>query len=135
MESDILSLPNIHWLGPRDYSQLPNYLRHFTVATIPFLINNITLATSPIKLFEYMAAGKPIVTSDLPECRKYPGVLVARNPKEFIQHLERALTLTHDSGYIQQLYETARENTWEARVNQIIRALEIRQNAISLQEL
>jgi hypothetical protein len=102
------------------------------VATIPFLVNNITLATSPIKLFEYMAARKPIVTSDLPECRKYPSVLVAHNAKEFIDHLEHALTLINDSAYLQQLYQTAQENTWEARVNQIIDAWEKHQNHKSL---
>jgi glycosyltransferase involved in cell wall biosynthesis len=132
LTSNILSMSNIHWLGPRDYSQLPNYLRHFTVATIPFVINNITLATSPIKLFEYMSGGKPIVTSDLPECRKYPGVLVAHNTKEFIDHLEHALTLTDDSKYVQQLFQTAQENTWEARINQILDALEIHQTPTSL---
>jgi glycosyltransferase involved in cell wall biosynthesis len=128
MESKILSLPNIHWLGPRDYSQLPDYLRHFTVATIPFLINNITLATSPIKLFEYMAAGKPIVTSDLPECRKYPGVFVAHNAQEFIDHLEHALTLVRDPAYTQGLYQIAQKNTWEARVDQILDALKSHQH-------
>jgi GT2 family glycosyltransferase len=124
LASNILSLPNIHWLGAREYSQLPGYLRHFSVATIPFLVNDITLATSPIKLFEYMAARKPIVTSDMPECRKYPGVLVARDTKEYIDHLESALTLTHDSAYLAQLYRTAQENTWEVRVRQIIGALD-----------
>jgi len=124
MASNLLALPNIHWLGPREYSELPDYLRYFTVATIPFLINNITLATSPIKLFEYMAAGKPIVTSDLPECRKYPGIFIAHNPKEYVDHLDKALLLTQDADYIQQLYQTARENTWEVRVSQIAAALE-----------
>ena len=126
--SNILAMQNIHWLGPRDYSILPDYLRYFSVATIPFLVNNITLATSPIKLFEYMAAGKPIVTTDLPECRKYPGVFVARTKKGFIEHLEQALTLTADYAYLQQLKQTARENTWEARIEQILHALEAHQN-------
>ena len=130
--SNLLALPNIHWLGPREYSQLPDYLRYFTVATIPFLVNNITLATSPIKLFEYMAAGKPIVTSDLPECRKYPGIFIAHNPKEYVDHLEHALTLTQDTAYIKQLYQTAQENTWEARVSQITSALEHHQDPKSL---
>ena len=123
MASNILSLPNIHWLGARDYSQLPDYLRHFTVATIPFLVNDITRATSPIKLFEYMAAAKPIVTTDMPECRKYPGVLVARDTNEYIEHLEHALTLIHDAVYLEQGVQIALENTWEARVNQIMDAL------------
>jgi glycosyltransferase involved in cell wall biosynthesis len=126
--SDILSRSNIHWLGARDYSQLPEYLRHFTVATIPFIVNEITRATSPIKLFEYMAAGKPIVTSDMPECRKYPGVFTANNSTEYIKHLEHALTLTPDAGYIQQLYQTAQANTWEARLKQIVTALDTLQD-------
>jgi len=128
MESNILSTPNVHWLGTREYSKLPDYLRYFSVATIPFLVNNITLATSPIKLFEYMAARKPIVTTNMPECRKYPGVLVAQDTKEFIAHLEHALTLVNDPGYLQQLYQTARANTWEARVDQIVGALESRKS-------
>lgn len=122
-QSNILSISNVHWLGSRDYSQLPGYLRHFSVATIPFLVNNITIATSPIKLFEYMAAGKPIVTSDMPECRKYPGVFVAHDVMEFVEQLENALALCNEDGYLQQLYKTAQENTWEVRVNQIIAAL------------
>lgn len=126
--SNILSLPNIPWLGARDYSQLPAYLRHFTVATIPFLVNTVTLATSPIKLFEYMAAGKPTVTTDLPECRKYQGVFVAHNPKEYIHYLEYALTLTNDSAYLQNLFQIALENTWDERVTQILEALENHQN-------
>jgi glycosyltransferase involved in cell wall biosynthesis len=126
--SNLLSMSNIHWLGAREYSDLPDYLRHFSVATIPFLINNITRATSPIKLFEYMAAGKPTVTTDMRECRKYPGVLVAHTKQEFIEHLERALPLTTNFAYLQQLNQTARENTWEARVEQIFHALEAHQN-------
>jgi glycosyltransferase involved in cell wall biosynthesis len=124
LASNLLSMQNIHWLGPREYAVLPDYLRYFSVATIPFLVNNITLATSPIKLFEYMAAGKPIVTTDLPECRKYPGVLVARSTKEFTEHLEHALALVDDTVYLQQLSQAARSNTWEARVHQIMEALE-----------
>jgi glycosyltransferase involved in cell wall biosynthesis len=130
MESNILSVPNIHWLGTREYSTLPAYLRYFSVATIPFLVNNITLATSPIKLFEYMAAAKPIVTTNLPECRKYPDVFVAENPQEFVDHLEHALTLVNNPMYLQQLYQTAQANTWEARVNQIVDALATHKEAI-----
>jgi hypothetical protein len=74
-----------------------------------------------------MAAGKPIVTSDMPECRKYPGVLVAHDIKEYISHLEHAITLITDSVYLQQLYQTAQENTWAVRVSQIIHTMEMHQ--------
>jgi len=53
---------------------------------------------------------------------------VARTKKGFIEHLEQALTLTADYAYLQQLKQTARENTWEARIEQILHALEAHQN-------
>ena len=104
-------MPNLHWLGTRDYSTLPDYLRYLSAATIPFLVNNVTLVTSPIKLFEYVAAGKPIVTTDTRECRKYPGLFVANDVKEYVDHLEYALTLIDDSACAQQLCQMAYENT------------------------
>ena len=50
--------PNIHYLGPKRYDELPGYMQFVDVATIPFVLNAITHACSPVKLFEYMAAGK-----------------------------------------------------------------------------
>ena len=55
----LLARKNVRWLGPRDYVTLPGYLSLFDVATIPFRINAITQATSPLKLYEYFAGGKP----------------------------------------------------------------------------
>ena len=71
-------IPNIHVIGPIDYQRLLQYARLFTVATIPFLLNEVTDSTSPINLFEYMALGHPIVSTDIPECRKYQSVMIAR---------------------------------------------------------
>ncbi|MGA9397037.1 MAG: hypothetical protein WBV22_02150, partial [Anaerolineaceae bacterium] len=54
----ITHLSNIHWLGVKPYQELPHYLQYFDIATIPFIVNEITHATSPLKLFEYMAGEK-----------------------------------------------------------------------------
>ena len=67
-------LPNVHWLGPRPYLALPGYLHRFDVATIPFAINDITLATSPLKLYEYFAAGRPVISTPMPECAAFAEV-------------------------------------------------------------
>ncbi len=118
---------NVHWLGEKKYEALPAYAYHFTVATIPFLINEITECTSPIKLFEYMAAGKPIVSTDLPECRKYRSVLRARTAAAFAVQLDTAITLGRDPQYRNILAEEARANTWRARFEliegQLVRGL------------
>lgn len=125
-ETAIFGVENIHWIDAKPYAALPAYLRCFSVATIPFVVNDAINAVSPLKLFEYMAGGKPIVTSDLVECRKYPVVLRATTPDEWVARLREALALSHDSDYLARLDATARENTWQARARQLAAALEAR---------
>lgn len=116
--------PNIHWLGPKKYADLPAYLANFDVATIPFKVSDALHAVSPIKLFEYMAGERPIVTTDLAECRKYPPVLIARDASEWVARLREAVGLRHNESYLAQLRQTAAANTWRARAETIVRALE-----------
>lgn len=123
-KSALLELDNVYWLGMKPYQQLFQYIWRFDVGTIPFKVNDITLATSPIKLFEYMACQKPVVTTALPECRGISGVSVAENAAEFSSMLEAALKVRSDISHQAVLQEQARENTWERRVETIIRAIE-----------
>ncbi|MDD4718571.1 MAG: glycosyltransferase [Bacilli bacterium] len=119
-KSDILKLDNIHYLGKIDYDELPAYSRFFDVSIIPFVINDITLSTSPVKVFEYMASEKPIVTTDLPECRKYKSILISKDHKEFINNLEKAIGLIKDDKYMKILRDDALNNTWESKCNEMI---------------
>lgn len=111
---------NIYFLGSRDYKVLKEYAKHADVLTIPFLINNITLATSPVKIYEYMALHKPIVTTDMPECRKYKSVLIGKNHDEFLKQIEKALKLKTDKKYIVLLDKEAKENDWARKAKDII---------------
>ncbi len=119
-EYNIDSCVNVFWLGAKNYEEIPIYLAFFDVAIIPFKINNITLSTSPIKLFEYMAGGKPVVTTDLPECREISGLLISKTKEEFVEYLDKAIILKNDTDYLQLLDKHARENTWDAKVELII---------------
>ena len=121
-KSDLCDFPNIHFLGPRNYDILPNYASHFDVCTIPFLINDITQATSPLKLFEYMALGKPIVTTQMYECQKYNSVMIAKTQKEFVELIDKALLLKKENNdnYFNMLNKEALENTWEEKAKIII---------------
>ena len=121
--SGMLETPNIHWLGPRSYSVLPEYLKWFDVAVIPFKVNDITNSTSPLKLFEYFAGHKPVVATALLEVQRYHEVLIAHNIQEFVEKTERALASRNDPGFISRLDRIARENTWDARVNQLLDAI------------
>jgi glycosyltransferase involved in cell wall biosynthesis len=66
-------LKNIHWLGERSYYDLPHYLRAFDVGLIPFRKIPVTINANPIKLYEYLAAGLPVVSTSLPAVRQIPG--------------------------------------------------------------
>ncbi len=111
-ESKVEELPNVHYIGVIDYKDLPKYGKFFDVSTIPFLLNDITESTSPVKLFEYMAMAHPIVTTDMRECRKYKSVLIGKDADDFVAKIDEALSIPKDSEYYKWLDEEALENTW-----------------------
>ena len=113
----------IFFLGSRDYTQLRDYARLCDVMMIPFLLNEITRATNPVKLFEYMALHKPIVATDMDECRRYRSVLIGRSRAEFLAQLERALSLREDETYLTLLDSEARANDWSAKARAVTAAL------------
>ena len=121
-KSDISKFPNIYFLGPKNYDILPNYASQFTVCTIPFVINSITEATSPLKLFEYMALGKPIVTTDMNECRKYKSVMICKTKEDFVNLIDKAINLSpiNNKDYFDILEKEALENTWAEKAKIII---------------
>jgi len=118
--------PGIRVLPAAPYERLPWLLKVSDVAIIPFKINDITRNTSPVKLFEYMAAGKPVVTTDLPECRRYEPVAVAGNAEEFVEMLRQAREKADDMKRVERLRSCAQEHTWQARLQGVLEALEDR---------
>lgn len=129
-KANLAKYPNIYFLGSKDYEVLPNYASHFDVCTIPFLINDITQATSPLKLFEYMALAKPIVTTAMNECKKYKSVMIAKDKEDFVQLVDKAISLSkdHNTDYFNLLNKEALENTWEEKALAIIKLLKIHEN-------
>lgn len=123
--SKVGELPNITYVGPVSYRELPYYARRFDVCTIPFVLNSITEATSPLKLFEYMALKKPVVTTDMPECRKYRSVMIAHGVEEFIRLVMRAMDMTEDNAaeYYRAQAEELSNNTWDKKASEILNGL------------
>ncbi len=120
----ISSHPNMHYLGPKPYQSLRAYVAHCDVMTIPFLLNSITHSCSPVKLFEYLAAGKPVVASPMREILKYRSVLSAETPEDFVERIETGLRRREDPAYRQTLEREARENTWQGRAEALRHAIE-----------
>ena len=121
----VTALENVHFLGMKHYDILANYLWYFDVATIPFKINPVTNAASPIKLFEYSASGTPVVTTDFTEVKQYEeqGIFVGKNHRDYIEKLRHAAMLSGDELIVLQsrLRKIAADNTWKKRAKIIIK--------------
>ena len=117
------ALENIILFPAQAYQKLPSFVAGFDIQTIPFVINDITKATSPVKLFEYMATGKPILTSAMPECLQYQSVAIYKDADDFIEKVRKLQGTRNDPDYINQLDIDARNNTWESRVKEILEIL------------
>ena len=112
----IAGLKNVHVLGGRPYAQLPAYCRGFDVGLIPFRMNRLTEAVNPIKLFEYLAAGLPVVSAPLPAVRHYaPAVQIAQTLPEFLAACERAVAMAGD-GNPRARQDLVRRESWRCQV-------------------
>ena len=114
---------NIVMVGTKPYETLPSYLSNIDVCLIPFKINNITLASNPIKMYEYLAAGKPVVSTALPEViRNASGIVyIGKDEEDFIKKVEMAVKETEgkDETAAYERVDFARKNSWESRVDVI----------------
>jgi glycosyltransferase involved in cell wall biosynthesis len=109
-------LKNVHFLGHKDYSVLPQYLHHFDVTIIPFVINDLIRSTNPIKTYEYLAGGKPVVATPIPEIEEMPFVYPSKTPDEFVRNLDLAIGPTPD---VRVIDDFLRDHTWAKRFDVI----------------
>ena len=121
---ELVDLPNVHAFGPRPQETLPAWLRHADVALIPFLDNEHTRASLPLKLWEYLAAGLPVVASDLPnfgEPARAGLVRTARGAPAFAEAVRAALA--EPAARRAERHERARAHDWPARIDELERLL------------
>jgi UDP-galactopyranose mutase len=100
--ADLPKRPNLHYLGGKTYDELPAYLGGWDVALMPFAINESTRFISPTKTPEYLAGGRPVVSTPIVDVVRHygelEGVAIAATPEEFIAACDRALALPRMSG-------------------------------------
>ncbi len=120
-------LANLHFLGPVPYERVPSYINAFDVCLIPFHCNDLTADVDPVKAYEYLALGKPVVAVGLPELARY-GDLVYLAParEDAMGMLAQALAEVSQgtsSAMLAERQRLARENTWASRVSAVVQMI------------
>jgi len=123
--SQVADLDNIVFTGEVPYSTLPHYLYSFDVCLLPFKVIPLTLATNPVKVYEYLSAGKPVVCVDLPEIKQFGDLVYkAGSSAEFLRRTEEALSCTSNAPkLVTARKKFASEQTWDHRAAMINQAL------------
>lgn len=118
---------NVIMVGAKKYELLPPYLSFMDVCLIPFKINKLTRASNPIKLYEYLAAGKPVVSTALPEVYNNASeiVYIGKDDDDFIKKVEKAVNESKSENklVVSKRISYARENSWEKRIKTIEKLL------------
>lgn len=118
-------LANVIFIGEVAYTDLPYYLYAFDVAILPFKIISLTLATNPVKVYEYLAAGKPVVTVDLPEMSEFDNLIyIAKSPNEFFTAIVNVLNMQDSQVEIGRQQRFAKNQTWQHRAQELMRHAE-----------
>ena len=112
-------LSNVHFLGFRPVEMVPYYIKACQVCLMPYELNEWTRHIEPLKLYEYLACGRPIVSTDIPAARRFSQVVyIARDEGDFVRKIEEALR-ERDPALAEARRSLARQNTWKQRVEVI----------------
>jgi glycosyltransferase involved in cell wall biosynthesis len=125
------NLSNIYFLGIKEYGLLPAYVENFDICIIPFVLNELTKAVNPVKVYEYFALGKTVVASRLPELVKFEDICyLADSSNDFVAKVETAIQDLHDKnpgalfGLETRRRKVAMGATWQQRVEKIYSAID-----------
>lgn len=112
--------PNLFYLGLKSYRQLPLYFFFTDVLIIPFRVSSMTEACNPIKFWEYLASGKPVVSTRLPEVEQFHVAAIADDPDSFAAAVKHALHSASEVDARDARLRLAEANSWERRARIVI---------------
>jgi len=113
--------PNVKFIGNRPYESLPAYGKQFDAAIIPFRLTEVILHANPLKLREYLAMGKPIVSVSTPEIDKYEDVVeIAHSREEYLAKLDAVLSEPASPADIRRRMDRVASESWDSRLNQVL---------------
>ena len=114
------ALPNVHLVGPQPYASLPQWAKAFDATIIPYRLNRQVANANPLKLREYLAAGKPVVSVRNPEIEKFAAwVRIADDREQFLAGLDAAVVDNAPDAIAQRIAAVA-DQTWDARAEAVL---------------
>ena len=120
--SPLAAEPNVHLLGPRPYERLPDVLRGADAAFIPYALNALTQSVFPMKVYEYLAAGLPVVATPLPALAGVDGIVTASGAAQVAARLDELLAADSPDARLRRSQRAA-GHSWENRLTEISAAL------------
>lgn len=117
-------LPNVEFLPPQSSERIAEFVRGFAVGLLPFVVDEMTEAVTPLKMYEYLASGVPVVSTPLPACERHPAVATAADPGEFAARIDQAVDLG-SRGRL-ELRDHANDAAWDHRIRPLLDRLEER---------
>lgn len=127
---DFNGMPNVHFLGQKNYDQLPAYVSQFDVCLIPYLLTEYTKNVYPTKINEYLALGKPVVSTAIPEVKAYNErngeiVSIAGSNEDFSSQVDKAIAERSDQNVRRKRLEVAaREGSWKLKIEKMSALIE-----------
>jgi len=117
------SMENVHFLGPKNYEQVPNYLHYSDVLLLPRTMDPYSLACDPLKLYEYLATGKPVVSTNHPSINRFLHfVQKGKTAEEITEGIHQSL---HRSAEINKLQlDSVNSLSWKSRFKRIIELID-----------
>ncbi len=120
---DLLCRKNVRMLGQKPYEQIPHYGKCFDVAIMPWRQNRWIQACNPIKLKEYLALGKPVVSTPFAELQKYRDVVYeAKTPREFANSIKGAIR-HNDPKLVMERREKVKNSSWDSKAELVLKEL------------
>ncbi|MFP7470590.1 glycosyltransferase [Niallia taxi] len=112
---------NAHFIGPKHHSQIPLYLKHFDICIIPHKVNNFTKSMNPLKLYEYLAAGKEVITTSVPPSEDYKDVVhITDNSSLFSNKIANIIKQPFKDFSQEDVLNSIKKEDWEFRLKEML---------------
>jgi len=126
---ELKRIPNIYLAGPKVHRELPQYIRDFDVGIVPYKSNGYTATVVPTKINEYLAVGKPVVSTDLPEViafNNHHDIIITspNHASQFIASIEKALSASTENEVINRRQTVAALHDWDGCFDQMTQLIE-----------